>query len=145
MATDTLPLKPLVDVTVTVTDPVVPPTLVVSDDVELDKEKSGCGGAGGEDDPPPPQPARHTTAPAAKSLAIHIGIPPMQRLLGNLSTLQFVDYHRACGTRYTAAAVSIRGRLASDPGSLQRVKVCFSILDVWFGATAMSHEGRLRT
>jgi hypothetical protein len=125
MPTDTLPLKPLEDVTVTVTDPVVPPTLVVSDDVDADKEKSGCGGAGGEDDPPPPQPARHTTAPAAKSLAIHIGIPPMQRLLGNLSTLQFVDYHRACGTRYSAAAVSIRGRnLASDPGR-RRVKVCF--------------------
>jgi hypothetical protein len=53
IATETLPLKPLEDSTVTVTDPVVAPMLVASDDGDADKEKSGCGG--GEDDPPPPQ------------------------------------------------------------------------------------------
>ena len=54
-----------------------------------------------------------------RALRSTLEFPPMQRLLANLSTLQFVDYHRACGTRYTAAAVSIRVRnLASDRGKL---------------------------
>ena len=52
---------------------------------------------------PPPQATRQTKAPAANALAIHIGIPPTQRLLSNLSTLQFVDY-----TELTARATALR-------------------------------------
>src|SRR5215472_17555827 len=53
--------------------------------------------------PPPPQAARQSKAPAANGLAIHIGIPPMQRLLSKLSTLQFVDYMGS-----TAGATALR-------------------------------------
>jgi hypothetical protein len=52
---------------------------------------------------PPPQATRQIKAPAANVFAIHIGIPPMQRLLSNSSTLQFVDY-----TELTAGATALR-------------------------------------
>jgi hypothetical protein len=39
-----------------------------------------------------PQATRQTNAPAANGLAIHTEIPPMQRLLGNVRTLQFAEY-----------------------------------------------------
>lgn len=77
-----------------------------------DTDTAIAGGGDGIGDgeafpPPPPQAARQTKGAAATSLAIHIGIPQCNAYW-EFKYVAIRNLHRACGTRYTAAAVPIR-------------------------------------